>query len=201
MDLEKKRILRSAKANAIKSKKRMYYKKVVFDGVEFSAGDDVYVKRREDASSDEEDPEVEECRVCFKPSGRRIMIECDDCLNGFHLKCLRPPLKDVPEGDWICNFCTARKSGEMVKFPEPPKGKRLRTAREKLLSSDLWAAHIERSVNLLFTSHIHFAIYSRTICDYLECLVYGKKRMVLIGFAHGGILFQRRHLQGDSLII
>ncbi|KAL2540899.1 Origin of replication complex subunit 1A [Abeliophyllum distichum] len=144
MGLEKKRILRSAKTNTTKSKKRVYYKKVVYDGGDFSAGDDVYVKRREDASSEEEDPEVEECRVCFKPSGRRIMIECDDCLNGFHLKCLRPPLKEVPEGDWICTFCEARKSGEVVEFPEPPKGKkRVRTAREKLLSSDLWAARIE----------------------------------------------------------
>ncbi|KAL2557223.1 Origin of replication complex subunit 1A [Forsythia ovata] len=142
--LEKKSILRSAKYNTSKNKKRVYFKKVVYDGGEFSAGDDVYVKRREDASSDEEDPEVEECRVCFKPSGRRIMIECDDCLNGFHLKCLRPPLKEVPEGDWICTFCEARKSGEVVEFPGPPKGKkRVRTAREKLLSSDLWAARIE----------------------------------------------------------
>lgn len=118
----------------------------MFDGGEFSAGHDVYVKRREDIS-DDEDPEVEECRVCFMPAGRRIMIECDDCLNGFHLKCLTPPMRAVPEGDWICNYCEAKKNGEMVEFPEPPAGKkRSRTAREKLLSSDLWAARIERFV-------------------------------------------------------
>ncbi|KAI3449954.1 hypothetical protein Pfo_006619 [Paulownia fortunei] len=144
--IEKKRVLRSDKCRNAnnKVKKRVYYKKVVYDGGEFSAGGDVYVKRREDASSDDEEPEVEECRVCFKPAGRRIMIECDDCLNGFHLKCLKPPLKEVPEGDWICNYCEAKKSGKVVEFPEPPKGKkRARTAREKLLSSDLWAARIE----------------------------------------------------------
>ncbi|KZV33999.1 origin recognition complex subunit 1-like [Dorcoceras hygrometricum] len=72
------------------------------------------------------------------------MIECDECLNGYHLKCLKPPLKEVPVGSWICNYCDATKSGKMVEFPEPPKGKkRARTAREKLISSDLWAAHIE----------------------------------------------------------
>ncbi|EYU46264.1 hypothetical protein MIMGU_mgv1a002465mg [Erythranthe guttata] len=115
----------------------------MYDGVEFSAGDDVYVKRREDASSDNDEPE-EECRVCFKPAGNKIMIECDDCLNGFHLKCSKPPLKAVPEGDWVCYYCTAKKSGKIIEFPEPPKGKkRARTAREKLLSSDLWAARIE----------------------------------------------------------
>ncbi|GFP87012.1 origin of replication complex subunit 1 [Phtheirospermum japonicum] len=144
--IKNKRISRSDKCrNATnKVKKRAYYRKVMFDGVEFSAGDDVYVKRREDASSDDDEPEVEECRVCFKPAGRRIMIECDDCLNGFHLKCVRPPLKEVPEGDWVCNYCVVKKSGKIVEFPEPPKGmKRARTAREKLLSSDLWAVRIE----------------------------------------------------------
>ncbi|KAF5725484.1 origin of replication complex subunit 1B-like [Tripterygium wilfordii] len=126
-----------------KSKKRVYYKKVVYDGVEFGVGDDVYVKKREDASSDDEDPDIEECRVCFK-AGKTLMIECDDCLGGFHLKCLKPPLKDVPEGEWICTFCEARKLGKAIEFPRPPEGKKLvRTLREKLLSSDMWAAHIE----------------------------------------------------------
>ncbi|KAM1256124.1 hypothetical protein ACFX1Q_030280 [Malus domestica] len=124
-------------------KRRVYYKKVVYDGGEFEVGDNVYVRRREDASSDEDLDEVEECRVCFK-SGKVLMIECDDCLGGFHLKCLKPPLKDVPEGDWICGFCEARKLGKKVQLPTPPEGKKLvRTLRERLLSSDLWAAHIE----------------------------------------------------------
>ncbi|KAF8403830.1 hypothetical protein HHK36_011936 [Tetracentron sinense] len=123
--------------------KRAYCKKVVYDGGEFEVGDDVYVKRREDASSDDEDPDVEECRICFK-SGLALMIECDECLCGFHLKCLRPPLKEVPDGDWICGFCEAQKMGRKVEFPMPPKGKKWsRTAREKLLSRDLWAAHIQ----------------------------------------------------------
>ncbi|XP_043691133.1 origin of replication complex subunit 1B-like [Telopea speciosissima] len=126
------------------AKRRIYYKKVSYDGGEFSIGDDVYVKRREDASSDDEDPEVEECRICFK-FGKSLMIECDDCLGGFHLKCLKPPLKKVPEGDWICRLCEAQRLGKKIELPTPPKGKkRRRTLREKLLSSDLWAARIER---------------------------------------------------------
>lgn len=127
-----------------KKKKKVYYRKVVYDGGEFSVGDDVYVKRREEASSDEGDPETEECRVCYK-AGRAVMIECDGCLGGFHLKCLKPPLREVPEGDWVCGYCEARKLGKDVELPSLPEGKkRVRTAREKLLSSDLWAVHIER---------------------------------------------------------
>ncbi|PIA58745.1 hypothetical protein AQUCO_00500589v1 [Aquilegia coerulea] len=125
-----------------KDVKRVYYKKVVYDGGEFEVGDDVYVKRREDSCSDNEDPEVEECRICFNV-GKTIMIECDDCLGGFHLKCLKPPLKQVPEGDWICGFCQERKLGKKVELPMPPGKKLIRTAKEKLLSSDLWAVRIE----------------------------------------------------------
>lgn len=144
---EERKVVTRAKSAASVSlprrKRRVYYKKVVYDGGEFEIGDDVYVKRREDASSDDEEPEMEECRVCFK-ARRAVMIECDDCLGGFHLKCLKPPLKAVPEGDWICGFCEARKSGKEVELPVPPEGKKIaRTMREKLLSSDLWAAHIE----------------------------------------------------------
>ncbi|KAK9216644.1 hypothetical protein WN944_008654 [Citrus x changshan-huyou] len=113
---------RSGKVENLK-KRRVYYKKVVYDEGEFEVGDDVYVKRREDASSDEEDPE-----------------------------CLKPPLKEVPEGEWVCEwvceFCEARKLGKKIELPKPPEGKkRVRTMREKLLSSDLWAANIQSKWN------------------------------------------------------
>ncbi|CAN4116611.1 unnamed protein product [Withania somnifera] len=56
----------------------------------------------------------------------------------------KPPLKEVPEGDWICVYCEAKKEGKVVEMPGPPKGKKgVRTAKEKLLDSDLWAARIE----------------------------------------------------------
>lgn len=146
--------------NGVGKKKRTYYKKVNYDGAEFEVGDDVYVRRREDASSDEEVPDVEECRVCFD-SGDDVMIECDDCLGGFHLKCLKPPLTEVPEGDWICAFCEGRKLGKKVQPPAPPKGKKIvRTLRERLLSSDLWAVHIERSS---LSNLIHF--YYLLLCN------------------------------------
>ncbi|TQD92194.1 hypothetical protein C1H46_022232 [Malus baccata] len=90
------------------------------------------------------------------------MIKCDDCLGGFNLKCLKPPLKDVPEGDWICGFCEARKLGKAVQLPTPPEGKKLvRTLREKLLFSDLWAAHIEsiwKEVDGRYWCRVHWYI-------------------------------------------
>lgn len=142
-------------------KKRVYYKKVKYDGGEFSVGDDVYVKRREDVSSDNDDPVVEECVICSE-AGRAVMIECDECLGGFHLKCLKPPLLKVPEGDWVCLYCEAKKLGKNIALPTPPNGKkRARTARDKLLSSDLWAARIEsiwREVDGVYWFRAHWYI-------------------------------------------
>ncbi|KAJ3673002.1 hypothetical protein LUZ60_006376 [Juncus effusus] len=131
--------------NAGRPRKKVFYKKVIYDGGEFAVGDDVYIKRKEGSESDSEDPEFEECKVCFKPASKtKIMIECDDCLGGFHLRCVKPPLKKIPEGDWICNFCSDLKNGKVVSWPKPPEGKKVkRTLKEKLLSSDLWAARIE----------------------------------------------------------
>ncbi|CAM8971528.1 unnamed protein product [Rhodiola kirilowii] len=92
--------------------------KVRYNGIEFKVGDNVYLKRREEASSDKEDVEEEDCRMCFK-IGKAVMIECDDCLG-------------------------ARKLGKEILIPSfPVVKKRRRTAREKLLSSDLWAARVE----------------------------------------------------------
>ena len=33
------------------------------------------------------------------------MLLCDECDGGFHIYCLRPPLRAVPEGDWVCQRC------------------------------------------------------------------------------------------------
>ena len=44
------------------------------------------------------------CDVC-KDGG--TLIECSHCPKSFHLKCLDPPLKEVPEGAWFCPTCRA----------------------------------------------------------------------------------------------
>ena len=33
------------------------------------------------------------------------MLLCDGCDRGFHMSCLKPPLKKVPTGDWFCHDC------------------------------------------------------------------------------------------------
>ncbi|XP_065883446.1 bromodomain adjacent to zinc finger domain protein 1A-like isoform X2 [Dysidea avara] len=45
------------------------------------------------------------CRVCRRKGGDEFMLLCDTCDNGYHMYCLRPPLKKVPSGNWFCNDC------------------------------------------------------------------------------------------------
>jgi hypothetical protein len=45
------------------------------------------------------------CEVCHHPSGAATMLVCDGCWQGYHMECLRPPLKRVPDGDWFCSEC------------------------------------------------------------------------------------------------
>eukprot|EP01018_Ginkgo_biloba_P017104 Gb_26632 [translate_table: standard] len=124
-------------------KKPKIFTKVIFDGVEFRVGDAVYVRRIE-SSSDTDDPEVEECQICRR-AGKSVMVECDDCLGGFHLNCLKPPLKEVPVERWVCPFCNVDKEGKKIQRPMRSRRRNVsKTARERLLSCELWAARIER---------------------------------------------------------
>ena len=45
------------------------------------------------------------CEVCHSGLDDVHMLICDGCDKLFHLFCLDPPLKQVPDGDWFCNEC------------------------------------------------------------------------------------------------
>jgi origin recognition complex subunit 1 len=60
----------------------------------YKVGDVAYVFGT-NSTSFEEDDEV--CIKCNKNADHAVMLECDKCLRGYHLKCLDPPLKTVPE--------------------------------------------------------------------------------------------------------
>ncbi|ORX95785.1 JmjC-domain-containing protein, partial [Basidiobolus meristosporus CBS 931.73] len=41
----------------------------------------------------------------------RSMLLCDGCNRGFHIYCLRPPLKKIPKTDWFCPQCLGEVEG------------------------------------------------------------------------------------------
>jgi len=45
------------------------------------------------------------CRKCKRKGNEERMLLCDGCDRGFHMDCLTPPLKKIPQADWFCNDC------------------------------------------------------------------------------------------------
>ncbi|KAI5064911.1 hypothetical protein GOP47_0019606 [Adiantum capillus-veneris] len=123
--------------NPVKTPRKTFLDYVVVDRIKFQTGDDVYIRRTEE----DVDEEAEGCLVCGK-SGK--LVECDNCSRGVHLKCTDPPLKKVPKGEWLCSLCVAVAKSQSGKSRVNVPNDTLKTARELLLASKLWAARIER---------------------------------------------------------
>jgi hypothetical protein len=46
------------------------------------------------------------CQVCHDTAAKPgAMPLCDNCNTGWHMKCLTPPLRKKPAGDWFCSRC------------------------------------------------------------------------------------------------
>ena len=51
-------------------------------------------------------PAGHSCQICKSPGRQATMLLCDYCLEGYHMNCLEPALKEVPRGVWLCPSCT-----------------------------------------------------------------------------------------------
>lgn len=45
------------------------------------------------------------CYVCLGKEFPEKIVLCDECNYGYHMSCLKPPLKDLPDEDWYCPSC------------------------------------------------------------------------------------------------
>eukprot|EP00934_Nitzschia_sp_Nitz4_P002027 Nitzschia sp. Nitz4//scaffold40_size135432//15615//20089//NITZ4_003229-RA/size135432-processed-gene-0.139-mRNA-1//1//CDS//3329551174//2027//frame0 len=52
------------------------------------------------------------CELCGTDEG--LVMFCDACDKGFHLRCLNPPLNQVPSKAWICPMCRAPEASPVV---------------------------------------------------------------------------------------
>lgn len=67
------------------------------------------------ASSQEDDAPIDPdlmCKICNRPDQEHLMLLCEECRAGFHTFCITPPLPAVPEHDWYCTQCSAKRSAE-----------------------------------------------------------------------------------------
>ncbi|RWS16916.1 chromodomain-helicase-DNA-binding protein Mi-2-like protein [Dinothrombium tinctorium] len=73
-------------------------------------GEGIQDQEEPEAPPGKDDHHMEFCRVC-RDGGE--LLCCDLCPSAYHTYCLNPPLKVVPDGEWVCPRCSA----------EPLKGK------------------------------------------------------------------------------
>ena len=83
-----------------KPKQRRFLEKAEHNGLTYTIGCSAYVVVNPQTAEDAW--ELETCEVCKRTSKKRgrkevPLLECDQCLRGYHLDCLDPPLSDVPE--------------------------------------------------------------------------------------------------------
>lgn len=50
------------------------------------------------------------CIYCRKGDNDDCLLLCDSCDRGCHSYCHRPPMTEIPEGDWFCPNCVAQQS-------------------------------------------------------------------------------------------
>ena len=62
---------------------------------------------KQEIEEDTNDSDV--CDVC-QDVGE--LLVCDKCETSYHLGCLRPPLEDIPDGDWFCPKCCESNQAE-----------------------------------------------------------------------------------------
>ena len=56
----------------------------------------------------------EQSDVCESCKDGGDLICCDGCVNAYHLECIQPSLKEVPEGEWYCAECSDKKRTSKV---------------------------------------------------------------------------------------
>ncbi|RDX80335.1 Tyrosine-protein kinase BAZ1B, partial [Mucuna pruriens] len=71
-------------------------------------------------------PPVTVCDICGDVGLEKKLAICSKCNDGAeHIYCMRVILEEVPEGDWMCEDCMARKAKKNIAIPNIRKGKNL----------------------------------------------------------------------------
>jgi hypothetical protein len=67
--------------------------------------------KKKEASDDDEDVSAMVCEACRGGHYDEKIILCDRCDRGWHMFCVKPKMKKVPKGDWVCPACEAARRG------------------------------------------------------------------------------------------
>eukprot|EP00969_Alexandrium_andersonii_P261393 11556182-Alexandrium_andersonii.AAC.1 len=60
------------------------------------------------------------CAICGSTAEGPPTLLCNGCNSGARVARLRPPLTEVPEGQWFCSLCSAPELATPVADAPPP---------------------------------------------------------------------------------
>ncbi|XP_042311899.1 bromodomain adjacent to zinc finger domain protein 1A [Sceloporus undulatus] len=60
------------------------------------------------------------CKMCRKKGDAESMVLCDGCDRGYHIYCIRPKLKAVPDGNWLCPECRPKQRSRRLSSRQRP---------------------------------------------------------------------------------
>lgn len=52
------------------------------------------------------------CQFCHSGDKEDQLLLCDGCDKGYHTYCFRPPMDEIPDGDWFCFECRNKATGQ-----------------------------------------------------------------------------------------
>lgn len=93
-----KREISGVQGNSTSSQRLVREGGEVAMGAAASAGEEAV------ATGEEAEYDIDLCHIC---QAEGEVLCCDGCPRVYHMKCLRPPMASVPEGDWFCPSCVS----------------------------------------------------------------------------------------------
>ncbi|KAF2350689.1 Zinc finger RING-type [Trinorchestia longiramus] len=124
-----------------------------------------------------EDEDITCCEVCRRGDREAELLLCDGCDLGYHMSCLRPPLRSVPVQEWFCPACAPppaaassdeAQSGIGEELPRPPvSGGRLipRTRAFEVVRARITRSRITRSRQTITSRGLSSSTGARTTGD------------------------------------
>uniref|UniRef100_A0A8C6X9Q0 Bromodomain adjacent to zinc finger domain protein 1A n=1 Tax=Naja naja TaxID=35670 RepID=A0A8C6X9Q0_NAJNA len=76
------------------------------------------------------------CKMCRKKGDAESMVLCDGCDRGYHIYCIRPKLKAVPDGDWFCPECRPKQRSRRLSSRQRPSVESDEEAIEEIKEED-----------------------------------------------------------------
>jgi hypothetical protein len=76
--------------------------------------------------------DLKRCEKCFDFINGQVLLLCEYCDDGYHIYCLDPPLKEIPDDDFVCPNCKSeisKKKSRQSKIDESIKIEIIRNSK------------------------------------------------------------------------